>query len=110
MSKPRRQPGHRVRAVTQCDAGTGNKTAAAATTVDNARGCTRIGTSGNDVICALDGDDTLNAGAGNDALLGNLGSDNLNTVDGVSRNDTADGGPNTDTCTTDTGDTRLNCP
>ncbi|MGC4987518.1 hypothetical protein ACLQ18_44330 [Streptomyces sp. DT193] len=90
---------------TQTDPNSGNNTATATTTVDNARDCTRIGTSGNDTVHGGYGNDTLTVGPGNDNLIGNSGTDNLNTVDNVSNNDTANGGPQTDT-----GDTRLSCP
>jgi hypothetical protein len=62
----------------------------------------------------------LTGGKGGDAIgdgglavantfKGGAGNDNLNSVDGLN-NDTVDGGNGTDTCTTDAGDTRLNCP
>jgi hypothetical protein len=86
------------------------------------------GTPGDDVICGLGGNDTLLGGAGDDVLLGGDGRDNLRggtgadilrgeagndtltTRDGVSGNDTADGGGGSDRCTTDSGDTVIDCP
>ncbi|GHE67863.1 hypothetical protein GCM10014715_22020 [Streptomyces spiralis] len=87
---------------TETDPVTANNTATATTTVNNARGCTRVGTSGNDtitgtsgndVICALGGDDTVNAGYGNDTVYGGYGNDRL---DGGYGNDTLNGGPGND--------------
>jgi uncharacterized delta-60 repeat protein/uncharacterized repeat protein (TIGR01451 family) len=91
-----------------------NNTATRTTTVNNARGCTRIGTSGNDtltgtytndVICALGGDDTVNAGYGNDTVHGGYGNDRL---DGQFGNDTLNGGPGNDNLIGDYGTDNLN--
>ncbi|GAB7110010.1 hypothetical protein JCM4814A_83250 [Streptomyces phaeofaciens JCM 4814] len=98
----------------QADPGSGNNTATATTTVDNARGCTRIGTSGNDtitgtsgndVICALGGDDTVNAGNGNDTVHGGYGNDR---IDGGSGNDTLTAGPGNDNLIGNSGSDNLN--
>ncbi|WP_328873522.1 calcium-binding protein [Streptomyces sp. NBC_00287] len=87
---------------TQTDPATANNTVTITTTVNNARGCTRIGTSGNDtitgtsgtdVICALGGTDTVNASSGNDTVHGGYGNDRL---DGGYGNDTLNGGPGND--------------
>ncbi|MFJ5776034.1 calcium-binding protein [Streptomyces sp. NPDC093094] len=97
----------------QTDPNPGNNTATANTTVDNARGCTRIGTSGNDtvtgtsgadVICSLGGDDTVGAGNGNDAVHGGFGNDRL---DGGTGNDTLDGGTGNDILLGNSGNDRL---
>ncbi|MDT0566089.1 DUF11 domain-containing protein [Streptomyces sp. DSM 3412] len=99
---------------TQTDPNTGNNTATATTTVSNTRGCTRIGTSGNDtltgtfgndVICALGGDDTVNAGSGNDTVHGGHGNDRL---DGGTGSDTLNAGPGTDNLIGDYGTDNLN--
>ncbi|WP_330264734.1 calcium-binding protein [Streptomyces griseorubiginosus] len=99
---------------TQSDPATANNTATVATTVNNARGCTRIGTSGNDsitgtsgndVICALSGDDTVNAGSGNDTVHAGHGNDR---VDGGLGNDTLNAGPGNDTLTGNYGTDNLN--
>ncbi|WP_037624563.1 DUF11 domain-containing protein [Streptomyces aureus] len=99
---------------TQTDPNTGNNTATAGTTVNNAHGCTRIGTSGNDsitgtsgndVICALGGDDTVNAGAGNDTVLGGYGNDR---IDGGTGNDTLNAGAGNDTLLGNVGSDNLN--
>ncbi|MFI1508742.1 calcium-binding protein [Streptomyces sp. NPDC020597] len=98
----------------QTDPSTGNNTATAITTVDNARGCTRIGTSGNDtitgtfgndVICALGGDDTVDAGSGNDTVHGGYGNDRL---DGGPGNDTLTAGPGNDNLIGNSGTDNLN--
>jgi Ca2+-binding RTX toxin-like protein len=100
------------------------------------RGCTKVGTSGNDVldgtpsadiICGLsgndtiqglEGDDILYGDGGKDKLLGDPGSDqlkggsandSLNSRDGVSGNDLNNGGTGTDRCTKDMGDTNNSC-
>ncbi|MGD1219128.1 calcium-binding protein [Streptomyces krungchingensis] len=87
---------------TQTDPVPGNNSATATTTVNNNRGCTIIGTSGddtingtygNDVICALGGNDTVNAGFGNDTVYGNYDNDRL---DGGYGTDTLNGGPGSD--------------
>ncbi|MDX3534529.1 calcium-binding protein [Streptomyces sp. MB09-01] len=97
----------------QTDPVPANNTATAASTVDNARGCTIIGTSGadnlaggfgNDVICALSGNDVIRAGYGNDTVHGGPGNDN---ADGGFGNDVLGGGPGTDTLTGSYGDDRL---
>ncbi|MER7463030.1 calcium-binding protein [Streptomyces sp. NPDC097981] len=92
----------------------GNDSATATTTVNNAHGCTVIGTSGadrltggagNDVICGLGGNDTIVAGYGNDTVYAGSGND---TVDGGYGNDTLYAGPGNDSLTGNTGDDRLN--
>ncbi|MFF7389287.1 calcium-binding protein [Streptomyces scabiei] len=99
---------------TQTDPNTGDNTATVTTTVNNSRGCTRIGTSGNDtltgtfgndVICALGGDDTVNAGSGNDTVHGGHGNDR---VDGGNGNDTLNAGPGTDNLIGNFGTDNLN--
>ncbi|MET8447327.1 calcium-binding protein [Streptomyces sp. NPDC005209] len=99
---------------TQTDPVPGNNTATAATAVDNAHGCTRVGTSGNDVldgtfgndvICALGGDDTVNASYGGDTVYAGHGNDR---VDGGYGNDTLNGGPGNDTLTGSYGNDSLN--
>ncbi|MFD8984177.1 calcium-binding protein [Streptomyces sp. NPDC059564] len=98
---------------TQQDPATANNTATATTSVNNARGCTIIGTSGadtlnggyaNDVICALGGNDTVRASYGNDTVHGGYGNDN---IDGGFGDDTLDGGPGNDTLTGYYGNDRL---
>ncbi|MFF5075549.1 CARDB domain-containing protein [Actinoplanes sp. NPDC000266] len=116
----------------QADPAAANNTAVQNTTVNNANGCTIIGTAGNnflaggagmDVICLLGGNDTVNAFGGNDIVYGGSGTD---TVQGDTGNDTLygglgndtltggpgtdkiDGGPGTDICTA--GETYVNCP
>ncbi|MGY1497941.1 calcium-binding protein [Streptomyces sp. QTS52] len=100
-------------AAAQSDPAPGNNTATATTTVNNARGCTIIGTSasetlngtgGNDVICGLGGNDIIRAGNGNDTAHGNDGNDN---IDGGSGDDTLNGSPGNDTLTGNTGNDRL---
>ncbi|WP_412074859.1 calcium-binding protein [Streptomyces xanthophaeus] len=90
-----------------------NNTSTATTSVNNARGCTIIGTSGtdtlnggfsNDVICALGGNDTVRASYGNDTVHGGYGNDNL---DGAFGDDTLNGGPGNDTLTGSYGNDRL---
>ncbi|MFJ8163605.1 calcium-binding protein [Streptomyces sp. NPDC096136] len=97
----------------QSDPATANNTATAAGTVNNAHGCTIIGTSGadtlnggfgNDVICALSGNDTVQAGYGNDTVYAGPGNDN---VDGGFGNDTLIGGPGNDVLTGNYGSDRL---
>ncbi|CCK27797.1 hypothetical protein BN159_3418 [Streptomyces davaonensis JCM 4913] len=99
---------------TQSDPVGGNDTATITTTVNNARGCTRIGTSGNDsitgtfgtdVICSLGGDDSVNAGGGNDTVHGGFGNDRL---DGGSGNDTLNGGAGNDNLIGNYGSDNLN--
>ncbi|MFI9152156.1 calcium-binding protein [Streptomyces sp. NPDC053367] len=98
---------------TTSDPVSGNNTATKTTTIDNARGCTRVGTSGNDtitgtsgadVICALSGDDVVNAGSGNDTVHGDYGNDR---VDGGFQDDRLVGGPGNDTLTGYYGNDRL---
>ncbi|MFD9366407.1 calcium-binding protein [Streptomyces sp. NPDC060020] len=98
----------------QSDPVPADNTATAVSTVNNARGCTIVGTSGadnlvggygNDVICALSGNDVIRAGYGNDTVLGGPGNDN---ADGGFGNDTLNGGPGNDTLTGYYGDDRLN--
>ncbi|WP_017237409.1 CARDB domain-containing protein [Streptomyces sp. SS] len=90
-----------------------DNTAVATTSVNNARGCTVIGTSGvdtltggyaNDVICALGGNDTVRSGYGNDTVHGGYGNDN---IDGGFGDDTLNGGPGNDTLTGYYGNDRL---
>ncbi|MER7337416.1 calcium-binding protein [Streptomyces sp. NPDC000075] len=97
----------------QTDPATANNTATAASTVNNARGCTIIGTSGadtlnggygNDVICALSGNDTVRASYGNDTVYAGPGNDN---VDGGFGDDNLIGGPGNDTLTGNYGNDRL---
>ncbi|MFE9928454.1 calcium-binding protein [Streptomyces sp. NPDC005533] len=92
----------------------GNDRATANTTVNNARGCTIIGTSGadtlnggyfTDVICGLGGDDTIRPGYGNDTVHGGAGNDN---IDGGFGDDTLVGGPGNDTLLGNYGNDRLN--
>ncbi|MEU0375205.1 calcium-binding protein [Streptomyces sp. NPDC006283] len=99
---------------TQTDPVSGNNTATWTTTVNNARGCTRIGTSGddtingtfgNDVICTLGGNDTVNASSGNDTVHGGHGNDRL---DGGNGNDTLNGGPGDDYLIGNIGSDNLN--
>ncbi|MET9965919.1 calcium-binding protein [Streptomyces sp. NPDC006356] len=99
---------------TQSDPDSGNNTATATTTVNNVRGCTRVGTSGNDtlngtsgpdVICALGGDDTVNAGFGGDTVYGGYGNDRL---DGSYGNDALNGGPGNDNLIGNAGNDGLN--
>ncbi|MBV1849340.1 IPT/TIG domain-containing protein [Catellatospora tritici] len=78
-----------------------NTNAVATVTVDNAHGCTMIGTSGSDtingtggkdVICALAGNDHVHGGGGDDVIYGGSGAD---VLDGDNGNDTiyaGDGG------------------
>ncbi|MFD9306259.1 calcium-binding protein [Streptomyces sp. NPDC060048] len=98
---------------TQPDPAASNNTATATTSVNNARGCTIIGTSGadtlnggyaNDVICALGGNDTVRATYGNDTVHGGYGNDDL---DGGFGDDTLNGGPGNDTLTGYYGNDRL---
>jgi hypothetical protein len=86
----------------QTDNNTGNNTDAESTTVDNALGCTIIGTNGNDtltgtngadVICGLGGNDTINGGNDNDTIYGGAGND---TIDGGNGDDIVHGGDGDD--------------
>lgn len=97
----------------QTDPDAANNTTTAPTTVNNARGCTRVGTSGNDtmtgtggtdVMCGLSGNDTINAGSGTDTVYGDFGNDR---VDGGLNNDTLNGGPGGDTLLGNSGNDRL---
>ncbi|WP_405834582.1 calcium-binding protein [Streptomyces sp. NBC_00105] len=97
----------------QTDPVPANSTATAASTVDNARGCTIVGTSGadnlvggfgNDVICALSGNDVIRAGYGNDTVHGGPGNDD---ADGGFGNDILGGGPGADRLTGSYGNDRL---
>ncbi|MFE2289083.1 calcium-binding protein [Streptomyces sp. NPDC059443] len=99
---------------TQADPVAGNNTAAVTTTVSNTRGCTIVGTSGNDtingtygndVICALSGNDTVNASFGNDTVYAGPGNDR---VDGSYGDDNLIGGPGNDTLIGNFGNDRLN--
>ncbi|WP_052424753.1 DUF11 domain-containing protein [Streptomyces fulvoviolaceus] len=99
---------------TQTDPTPANNSATVTTTVNNSRGCTRIGTSGNDtitgtygtdVICGLGGDDTINASYGTDTAYGNHGNDR---VDGGFNDDTLNGGPGNDNLIGNYGNDRLN--
>ncbi|MFH8627539.1 calcium-binding protein [Streptomyces vietnamensis] len=90
-------------ASTDPDPSSGNNTATAQTTVDNAHGCTIVdtggagtivGTGGDDVICALSGDDVINGGNGNDVIYSGSGNDMIDAANGT---DTVDGGPGNDT-------------
>ncbi|OKI12877.1 hypothetical protein A6A07_17270 [Streptomyces sp. CB03911] len=91
-----------------------DNSATATTTVNNAHGCTIIGTggadnlfgtSGNNVICSLGGNDMVTAGGGNDIVYAGSGND---TVDGGSGNDTLYGGTGNDTLNGSTGADTLN--
>jgi Ca2+-binding RTX toxin-like protein len=73
-----------VSSLTETDANPGDNTDAETTTVNNALGCTIIGTagndtlngtSGNDVICGLGGNDTIDGKNGDDTLYGGDGDD-----------------------------------
>ncbi|UQW99489.1 calcium-binding protein [Streptomyces sp. RerS4] len=97
----------------QQDPTTPNNTATWTTSVNNARGCTIIGTSGadtlnggyvTDVICALGGNDTVRASYGNDTVHGGFGNDN---IDGGFGDDTLNGGPGNDTLIGYYGNDRL---
>ncbi|MFI8965398.1 calcium-binding protein [Streptomyces sp. NPDC053493] len=90
-----------------------NNTATATTSVNNALGCTVIGTSGadtlngslnNDVICGLGGNDTIRANYGNDTVHGGFGNDD---IDGGFGDDTLNGGPGNDILTGYYGNDRL---
>ena len=88
---------------TQSDPVPANNTVTATTTVNNAHGCTIlgtgnvdniVGTSGNNVICAFGGNDSISAGGGDDIVYAGSGND---MVDGGYGNDTLIGGPGNDT-------------
>ncbi|MFD9410945.1 calcium-binding protein [Streptomyces sp. NPDC059989] len=98
----------------QADPVPGNNTRSVTTTVSNTRGCTIVGTSGNDtlnggygndVICALSGNDTVNASFGNDTVHAGSGNDR---VDGSYGNDNLIGGPGSDNLLGDFGNDLLN--
>ena len=68
----------------EADSNTANNTASQTTTVDNAHGCTIMGTpgddtingtNGNDVICALGGNDMVSGRNGNDVIYAGSGND-----------------------------------
>ncbi|MFJ3877761.1 calcium-binding protein [Streptomyces sp. NPDC090077] len=103
----------RVTAV-ESDPQAANNTASVTTAVANTRGCTIIGTSGNDtvtgtfgndVICSLSGNDTVNAGYGNDTVYAGAGNDR---PDGGFGDDTLVGGTGNDVLTGNYGNDRLN--
>jgi uncharacterized repeat protein (TIGR01451 family) len=115
----------------------GNESGTDMVTVEtNTKGCTIVGTSGNDtitgtgsadVICGMAGTDHLDGAGGADSLygqadadtlvdhsgldtlLGGGGGDSLDTADAAA-GDVADGQKGTDTCTADGGDTVKHCP
>ncbi|MCX5388557.1 calcium-binding protein [Streptomyces sp. NBC_00094] len=98
---------------TQSDPVASDNTVTTTTSVNNARGCTIIGTSGpdtlnggygNDVICGLGGNDIVRASYGHDTVHGGYGNDNL---DGSFGDDTINGGPGNDTLTGAYGNDRL---
>ncbi|MEU0401486.1 calcium-binding protein [Streptomyces sp. NPDC006197] len=80
----------------------GNDTATASTVVNNAHGCTILGTSGannlagtsgNDVICSFGGNDNVTGGNGNDIFYAGSGNDVISAGNG---NDTVRGGTGND--------------
>ncbi|HET9141547.1 hypothetical protein [Actinophytocola sp.] len=90
----------------ESDPSSGNNTDAESTTVNNALGCTIIGTSGNntlngtsgnDVICGLGGNDTIDGGNGDDVIYAGDGDDAVgggngsDTIYGQAGNDDNDG-------------------
>ncbi|MFG2333520.1 calcium-binding protein [Streptomyces sp. NPDC048604] len=86
--------GAAIGAVDQDDTDPSDDSRVFATTVNNARGCTIVGTSGfetingtfgNDVICALSGHDTVNAGGGSDTVYAGPGNDLVNGGNGNDR-------------------------
>ncbi|WP_194282972.1 DUF11 domain-containing protein [Saccharothrix syringae] len=92
------------------DPNTSNNSYRVTTTVNNALGCTIVGTNGNDtitgtnsadVICALGGNDTINGRNGNDTIYAGDGNDSSYGEDllGLLDNgaDTIYGGPGNDT-------------
>ncbi|QFZ18682.1 DUF11 domain-containing protein [Saccharothrix syringae] len=94
----------------QPDPDTSNNARQESTTVNNALGCTIVGTNGNDtitgtnsadVICALGGNDTINGRNGNDTIYAGDGNDSSYGEDllGLLDNgaDTIYGGPGNDT-------------
>ncbi|WP_418959751.1 hypothetical protein [Streptomyces tritici] len=105
--------GAAIGAVDQDDPNTANDSRVFATTVNNARGCTIVGTSsfetingtaGNDVICALSGSDTVNAGGGSDTVYAGPGND---LVNGGSGNDRLIGQSGNDRLNGDAGNDTL---
>ncbi|MFG2335324.1 calcium-binding protein [Streptomyces yangpuensis] len=97
----------------ETDPAPGNDRATATTAVNNARGCTIIGTSGadtlnggffTDVICGLGGNDTIRPGYGNDTVHGGAGND---TVDGGYGDDTLNGNAGNDILLGNYGNDRL---
>ncbi|MFC8450639.1 calcium-binding protein [Kitasatospora sp. NPDC057223] len=97
----------------QSDPVPANNTARATATVNNAHGCTilgtrnadtLVGTSGNNVICAFGGNDSISAGGGDDIVYAGSGND---MADGGSGNDTLNGGPGNDTLTGGLGNDTL---
>ncbi|MFB6888447.1 calcium-binding protein [Kitasatospora sp. NPDC056327] len=99
---------------TQSDPVPANNTVTTGTGVNNAHGCTIIGTAatetilgtgGNDVICSLGGNDTVYANGGADTVYAGSGDD---MVDGGSGNDTLFGGPGNDRLTGGPGNDTLN--
>ncbi|MFE5711448.1 calcium-binding protein [Streptomyces sp. NPDC056501] len=92
----------------------GNDTDSAATTVNNAHGCTilgtgsannLVGTSGNDVICSFGGNDNISTGNGNDSVY--AGSEN-DMISGGNGNDILNGGPGNDMISGGNGTDTLN--
>ncbi len=87
----------------EADSNTSDNADSEPTTINNAHGCTIIGTSGNDtlngtsandVICGLGGNDTINGKNGNDTLYGGSGND---VLDGGNGDDVLYGGDGDDT-------------
>ncbi|MFD3996026.1 calcium-binding protein [Streptomyces sp. NPDC058548] len=92
----------------------GNDTDSVSTTVNNAHGCTILGTSGantlvggngNDVICAFGGNDTITAGNGDDTVYAGSGND---VITGGNGTDTLNGGPGNDNLVGGNGNDTLN--
>ena len=119
------------------DAAPGNESDTDTLTVEtNSKGCTIVGTSGNDtvagtggadIICGLRGADHLDGAGGADTVYGQAGGDTLVDHAGVDKlfggggaddidtqdtaaGDLADGQSGTDTCTADGTDTVKHCP
>ncbi|WP_437974206.1 CARDB domain-containing protein [Sorangium sp. So ce295] len=85
------------------DPNPGDDSDSESTTINNAHGCTIVGTSGNDtlngtssndVICGLGGNDTIKGNNGNDTLYGGSGND---VLDGGNGDDVLHGGDGDDT-------------
>ncbi len=98
----------------ETDPSTGNNSASQSTTINNALGCTVIGTSGNDilnggngadVLCGLGGNDTVNGGNGNDVVYGGSGN---NTISGGNGNDVINAGAGNDNIEGGNGDDVIN--